>query len=255
MAGLSGPTNLAYIWKYDVAARTLAGPFGIPDIGWPCTIVALSPDGEYLATGHLNGVVALWRVRDRTIIAQSSAGMGEGVTRSAVKGLSFSANQRRLVAFCQKKSSLVAAAWEIPGWRWSGLRTFNGAEIKFALSPDGEHFAVSGKDQPLGIKSWLSTGKENEIGLQGNVGISSALAFSADGRTLASGEEYGLVKLWHLESRRAVATLGTQNSIGTMSQLTFSGDGAWLGVSDSTGELHLFQAPAPSPVVDSTLAQ
>ena len=253
LAGNSQPSNLPCIWKYDLASKTLGKPLLLEDIGWPCTAVTLSPDGEFLATGYRSGVVALWQAGDGIKLYNSQRGLGEGSTRYAVTGLSFSSDQRRLVAFSKRGSSLIAAAWDIPGWSWSGLHPFSGAENKFTLSPDGEHFALSGKDQPLGIKNWKSAGKKNEVGLQGNVGIPSALAFSADGRTLASGEDDGLIKLWHLDSKRAVATLGTANSTIIMSDLLFSRDGTWLGMSDKTGELHLFHAPVPSPAAGSAV--
>ncbi len=254
MAGISGPKHQPCMWFYDIAAKRLEDPLAIPDtIGWNCTAVTLSPDGEYLAAGYQSGVVALWQVRDQKLVQKSLPGLGGGKTGSAIKGLLFSVNQRRLVAFSRGGSSLITASWELPSWDRSGPRSFSGTEIKFALSPNGEYFALSGKDQPLGIKSWKRSVNEDGIHLQGNVGIASALAFSADGRTLASGEAEGLIKLWHLESRRAVANLGASKSKVTMSQLVFSGDGSWLGMSDSAGELHLFHAPAPSPVVGSAV--
>ena len=69
-----------------------------------------------------------------------------------------------------------------------------------------------------------------------------SLAFSPDGRTLATASFDGTMKLWNFATRREVASL----KIGNLLTLTFSPDGQNLAVCYEDGSLRLW----PGPVLD-----
>jgi len=79
--------------------------------------------------------------------------------------------------------------------------------------------------------------------LHGHQDFLFAVAYSPDGRTLASGGRDGLLKLWHLPTERQVGTVLTLPKDAKFARIAFSPDGTWLGVSDNAGTLYLWQAP------------
>lgn len=88
--------------------------------------------------------------------------------------------------------------------------------------------------------------------LTGHLDDVRRLAFSPDGRTLASTSINHALKLWHLPTARPLLTLPQGEMLD---YLTFSPDGTWLGVATANGELRLWHAPplADLPQLDSEM--
>ena len=106
------------------------------------------------------------------------------------------------------------------------FRLGTGRAVDIAYSPDGKQFAVA---TPIGIWIYDSrTGKELNM-LIGHTNTIKGIAYSPDGRTLASGSVSGLedtIRLWDTTTGRHKATL-TGIAFGVYS-IAFSPDGETL---------------------------
>jgi WD40 repeat protein len=95
------------------------------------------------------------------------------------------------------------------------------------------------------ISLWdLSSGNER-TSLQGHRAAVSHLAFSPDGRILASSDKAGLVILWHWSSARKLATLSPNDPHQLLvSPLAFTPDGKVLAVANQDGRIGLWDVAA-----------
>jgi len=92
---------------------------------------------------------------------------------------------------------------------------------ELAVSPDGWLAASAFQDT---VDLWdLHRGKRIRT-LRGHTNWVSAIAFSPDGKMLATGSLGKTIKLWNLETGEAIAAWVTDRP----SRLAFSPDGAWL---------------------------
>jgi WD40 repeat protein len=114
----------------------------------------------------------------------------------------------------------------------------NGAQnyAAAAVSPDGSKLATVVRGES-GIKVWDLRTRQELATLIGHAGPVYAIAFSPDGRRIATGSADRTVKLWDLETHQEVATL--KGHTDTVTFLLFSPDGSILaaGSTDSVVKL------------------
>ena len=95
-----------------------------------------------------------------------------------------------------------------------------------ALDPAGRTLAVGTCGVGRRLELWDVTGRKRAARLTGHQGRVSAMAFSPDGKTLASGGEEGKVRLWDVGTGRERAVL--TGPLFTVVGLAFSADGKRL---------------------------
>ena len=117
------------------------------------------------------------------------------------------------------------------------------------FSPDGTRLAV-GTD--VGV--WLydvPDGKETAL-FTGYIGQVNALAFSADGKILASGGVANpVIQLWDLDTDSKLSTLTLPEEIQSISTLTFAKDNTMLISLDQSGNINYWDVNTHKKVLDT----
>jgi WD40 repeat protein len=155
--------------------------------------IAFSPDGMTLASGSYDGTIQLWDVTTGRELRAIDGGFGP---------IAFSPDGKTLAA---RSVNNAVNLWELTSGR--ALRTFTGhtgGVTSVAFAPDGQTLAAGSFDNT--VKVWeVSSGRELRT-LTGHTSAVDSLAFSTDGRTLASSTLVE-VMLWDVASGRQLRTL------------------------------------------------
>lgn len=194
--------------------------------------VAFSPDGKTLATGGTTAhyCVRLWNVATGEEIVREQG------HRRTVYSLAFSLDGKTLVS--QSNGSI--RSWEPSTARQLHLLGGNGSLNRFALSSDSQTVAFAERWGDKAIRLYdLAAGKEVRR-LPGHEAGVWSLAFSPDGRILASGgfneqDQDGRVHLWDVITGRQLHVLRGHKHY--VYELAFSSDGKILASGSDTVRL------------------
>ena len=202
--------------------------------------LAFSLHGKSLASGNDgdDGVVVLW---DMT--TQQSKSLPP--KRTEITSLAFSPDEKMLAGGAATGSVIV---WDVEKKEELPLNfRHNGTVNSVAFSPDNQ-LIVSGGDDQLIVWN-VQTGKRTQLG---DVPHTTAVAFSPDGNTVASGDGEGNVKLWDSKSGIVKQALSPKHE-GAVMSLAFSNDeGKILASGSKDMKLMLWDAQSgqrklPSP--------
>ncbi len=223
--------------------------------------VAFSPNGRTLAAGDVDASVRLWDLKTGKNAA-TLTGHGRSVTSVA-----FSPDGKVLASASggTDENRIRTRPGEVKLWDVAtGMNTFaftwpRNYVCSVAFSPDGGTLAAGGgkvfppggyQDEPLSVgspmyyhraqKAWywqgpktiklwdVVTGSSIATLDGGQVGHAGCVAFSRDGKVLASGSADGTVILWNMATRQGVATLDDWAGGRSVYLLAFSPDGKTL---------------------------
>jgi len=212
-------------------------------MGVLCSVVSVVAQKPELSvqTGHAGQVLALAFTRDNKLIASGSVDAAivlwdpaSGNELRALKGHRGTVNS---VAFSPDDKQLASGSadntikiWDVASGREK--QTMSGHTLfvsSVAFSPDGKMLASGSGDQT--VKLWdVATGRELRTlpaGLKAWAGLPVSVAFSPDGRTLATGAQ--LVKLWDVRTGNEIRSIRVTESNSPMERpIAFNYDGTVL---------------------------
>src|SRR2546425_171231 len=194
------------------------------------TAVAISPSGQYWATGGRQGRVRVWRENGHTLHLALQA------HTDAVWALAFSPDERTLASGSLDGSVKL---WEVESGiaLWSGLQT-RGIDC-LAFAPDGDVLASGGHDATLRLREAKLGTPLQDVPHPGPI---TSLAWSPDGRLLASGDVAGTIRLWEITSRRRAACVESLAGHSSWVRgLAFAPDGTSLASASWDGSVKLWE--------------
>ncbi len=230
---------------------------------------ALSPDGMLLASGRQDGVVALWDMRTEKL----SAALGGHI--ATVKSVAFSSDGTLLASGEREHARL----WDVHKGQLIAVFKHRAIVESVAFSPNGKilacvddtcirlwdtkrqkRIAVLGKQPPREITTFWDRLYARFISIEPfrdypdpYVSTIQSVAFSPDGKLLASGGFDNKVRVWNVAKRREIFTREL-DEYSDIYAVAFSPDGKTVASAGIHRKIHLWH-PAERKLIGTLNTQ
>jgi WD40 repeat protein len=226
-----------FLKTFDLTTKTAREPILRGPVAVTNDQAALSPDGQTLAIGLVNGTLMFCQAKTGVEITNIPHAYASNIFQVV-----FSPNGKLLAMSGREfEAGRVPAAkiWDVATHKMVKLIAGHTETVLgVAFSRDGKTLATCGGDDA--IKFWDTVTWQEMTPSLGQKDVVNSLAFSSNGRTLASSSFDGTMKLWNVSTRRELASLKLKMAVQT---ITFSPDGQTLAAYGWDGLLRLWRAP------------
>lgn len=192
----------------------------VPTIG-SIMSVAVSPDGQYIASGSDEGKISIWD-RQGNLVRQLETG-NDRIWQMDFQPVSDESETTAPPLLVLAAANGAVELWNLDGGKVTTLKPRGTAASWGAVfSPDGTQVAATSYDDK--VRLWFVDGTPI-FEVAGNGRGLTRVAFSPDGQTIATGGLDAAVKLWHLDGTLQNTLVGHESFI---TSLAYSPDGRYL---------------------------
>jgi WD40 repeat protein len=209
-------------------------PFMMSDTGDAqndVTAVGVSPDGNTLASGDLNGTITLWNLQNSQFIGELPS------TNNKITSIAFSPDGKALAS----ASYTTIVLWNVSNptkpLEIAQLVGHSDTIYTVAFSSDGRTLASASADKTIILWDLSNPTTPSQLAtLTGHKDVIWGVAFSPDGKTLASGSWDDSSILWDVSDPTRPSMIATlKEHSADVESVAFSPDGTILAsVSDDT---------------------
>ena len=162
--------------------------------------VDFSPDGKWLACGDENGRLEVWDLQHQKLTQSLKADPDK------ILAVEFSADGALLASIGLYNHTL----WRLPEWQPHGEILGEAVGLDIVFSPNGTTYVTSNLDGAL-LRSAVDG--ERIASLKGATDSTWSVAFSPDGRMLATGAGDGTLHLWNVSAQQLARIDTTQHDV------------------------------------------
>jgi tricorn protease-like protein/Leucine-rich repeat (LRR) protein len=191
--------------------------------------VAFSPDGTRVAVPHRGGTVKVWDVQTQKEILTPEGDL------DGVQSVAFSPDGKLLAAGSPSGGKL--RVWDAAtGKDIQALSVPMGGTLPLVFSPDSRWLAAA-SGQSRGAILWNTETWRRTEPLRGTLAC-TGLAFSPDGKGLASSDYAGVVQVWDVETGKEL--LPVTGHLGSVWAVAVSPDSKWIASCSQDGTVRLW---------------